>query len=109
MQINATQLRAAVPRTNVGEWLGPVADAMLEFEIDTPQRIAAFLAQCGHESADFTRLVENLNYSADGLANTWPTRYSSGSKNPAGRWLPNLLASRLHRNPQAIANNTRRR
>ena len=39
----ATQARAAL-------WLAPISDAMVEFEINTPQRIAAFLAQIGHES-----------------------------------------------------------
>jgi putative chitinase len=37
------------------------------YEIDTVDRLAAFVAQCGHESADFTRLKENLNYSASAL------------------------------------------
>ena len=99
--LSAAQLRAAVPRANVDEWLGPVTDAMSEFEIDTPSRIAAFLAQCGHESADFTRLVENLNYSAQGLANTWDRFSASGRRGGP----PNSLARRLERQPQAIANN----
>lgn len=69
-------------------------------EIDTPARRAAFLAQVGHESSQLTRLVENLNYSAQGLAATWPGRYLG----PDGQ--PNALALRLARNPQAIADNT---
>jgi putative chitinase len=101
MQISAAQLLAAVPRANVAVWLAPVNDAMSEFDIDTPQRIAAFLAQCGHESADFTRLVENLNYSAQGLANTW-ARYSASGRLGGP---PNSLARRLERQPEAIANN----
>lgn len=69
-------------------------------KIDTPARRAAFLAQVGHESSQLTRLVENLNYSAQGLAATWPSRYLG----PDGQ--PNALALRLARNPQAIADNT---
>ena len=38
-----------------------------EYEINTPKRIAAFMAQCGHESGGFVFLSENLNYSAQGL------------------------------------------
>lgn len=37
------------------------------YEINTPKRIAGFLSQIGHESAGFTRLTENLNYSTEAL------------------------------------------
>ena len=70
-----------------------------DYRINTVNRIAAFLAQVGHESADLTRLVENLNYSAEGLASTWPSRYRGPDKKP------NALAKKLARNPEAIANN----
>lgn len=68
------------------------------FAIDTPERVAAFIAQVAHESAEFTRMVENLNYSAEGLAATWPNRF----KGPDGS--PNELALTLHRRPEYIAN-----
>lgn len=46
------------------------------FGISTPKRVAALLAQVGHESASLTRTVENLNYGAQGMADTWPSRYA---------------------------------
>ncbi|MGP3890930.1 glycoside hydrolase family 19 protein, partial [Pseudomonas aeruginosa] len=70
------------------------------FGITAPVRVAAFLAQVGHESSQLTRLVENLNYSARGLAATWPSRYRGADGKP------NALALNLARHPQAIANNT---
>jgi putative chitinase len=39
-------------------------------------QVAHLLGQASHESANFTRLVENTNYSAQGMANTWPTRFA---------------------------------
>lgn len=63
-----------------------------KYEINTPNRIAAFLATVGHESGSFNRTVENLNYSAAGLMSTFPKYFT-----PA-------LASAYERNPKAIAN-----
>ena len=103
MILTISQLADAVPRANAHAWLDPLNQAAAEFGIDSPENFAAFLGQCGHESADFTRLTENLNYSAQGLANTWPGRYSDTSR--SGQLVPNALALRLHRQPEAIANN----
>jgi putative chitinase len=72
---------------------------LVQFGITTPQKQAEFLAQCAHESAGFRVFEENLNYSADGLARTWPKRFHA----PDGK--PNELALRIARQPQAIANN----
>lgn len=80
------------------DWAGPLSKAMLAGGITTKHRAACFIANVGHECANFATLTENLNYSAEGLAKTWPKRYASGGK-------PNALALRLARNPEAIANN----
>lgn len=76
-----------------------ICAAMPDYRIETPARAAAFLGQVGHESGGLYRLVENLNYSAKGLAAIWPNRYAESDGSP------NELALRLARNPQAIANN----
>lgn len=62
------------------------------YDITTAPRMAAFLAQVGHESAGFTRTTENLNYSAQGLLATWPSRFTPE------------LAQQMARKPQQIAN-----
>lgn len=63
------------------------------FGIDTPLRIAAYLAQTLHESGLCSRTEENLNYSADGLMRTFPKYFKTKE-----------IANAYARNPQKIAN-----
>ena len=67
------------------EWAPHVTAAMAEFAIDTPVRQAAFLAQVGHESSSFAKLVESLNYSVDGLRATFPARVAQVQAQALGR------------------------
>ncbi len=62
------------------------------WEIDEQSEVAAFVANCAHESAMFSRVEENLNYSAQALRTYWPKRVSIE------------LASRIARKPEQIAN-----
>jgi putative chitinase len=78
---------------NPNELYDALVNVLPRYEITTVERVAAFLAQCGHESADFTILQENLNYSAKGLAATWPKRFVSEA-----------AAAPYNRNPEKIAN-----
>ncbi|HCT3917267.1 TPA: glycoside hydrolase family 19 protein [Pseudomonas aeruginosa] len=102
MLITEQQLLQIFPNAGhrAGFFVPALNAAMGRFGITSPVRVAAFLAQVGHESAHLTRLVENLNYSACGLAATWPSRYRGADGKP------NALALNLARHPQAIANNT---
>lgn len=85
-------------RRQAGVFVPALNEAMSRFRIDSKVRAAAFLAQVGHESGGLTRLVENLNYSAAGLAATWPARFRSSD----GR--PSALAEQIARKPEQIAN-----
>ncbi len=64
-----------------------------EYQINTPKRVAAFLAQCAHESGGFVFVTENLNYSASGLMRIFKNYF----KTPE-------IAKEYERNPQKIAN-----
>ena len=57
------------------KWLGPLEEVFAKYDISTPQRQACFIGQCSHESGNFKILQENLNYSAEGLMKTWPSRF----------------------------------
>ena len=63
------------------------------YEINTPQRIAAFVAQCGHESGGWTVFEENLNYSAKGLMGIFKKYFPTED-----------LANQYARQPMKIAN-----
>jgi len=90
-------------------WLPYFNSILKNFGIDTTLRVSAFLSQVLHESGYLLALEENLNYSADGLANTWPKRYAKKAlnglyaKNSVGRYLPSDLAIKITRKPVLIA------
>ena len=90
-----TLLTKANFNTQVAEILYP---SMKKRYIDrNEKRSACFLATCAVES-NFTKLVENMNYSAKRLADVWPKRF----KGEDGK--PNSLALKIANNPEAIAN-----
>ena len=74
------------------KWEEPLQAAFDKYDINTPKRQAAFIGQCAHESANFKVLQENLNYSAEGLMKTWPSRFSTKE-----------IADQYARNPAKIA------
>lgn len=92
--LTAPALLAICPKlgASAGIWTAALSPAMAWANIDTAARMASFIAQAAHESAEFTRLVENLNYSADGLLKTFPSHFDS------------VEAVSYARNPERIAN-----
>jgi putative chitinase len=92
------------------KWLQPIIETCVEFEINTPQRIAAFLAQTSHESGGYTMLTENLNYRAATLAACWPGRFAEmgpnkkPKKDAKGALIPTKVALSIEKKPELIAN-----
>jgi len=74
-------------------FFAPLVEAMEKYEINTVNRISAFLAQALHESGCFKILSENLNYSANGLMKTFPKYFPTQE-----------IATQYAHNPRAIAN-----
>jgi putative chitinase len=87
--LNLDKLKGHIPQIVIDS-IPAVAD---KFGINTPLRIAHFLAQCGHESGGFRVTSENLNYSTKGLLGTFKKYFPTEA-----------LASQYQRNPQKIAN-----
>jgi putative chitinase len=75
------------------KWLGPLEETFAKYDISTPQRQAAFIGQCQHESANFNTLEENLHYKAESLMKVWPSRFTN-----------DLIAGAYANNPEKIAN-----
>lgn len=92
------------------KWHDAVVQTCVEFEINTPQRIAAFLAQTAHESGGYTMLTENLNYRAATLAACWPNRFAElgpdkkPKRNEKGALIPTAVANAIAGKPELIAN-----
>jgi putative chitinase len=68
MNLTLAQLKQLIPTNpHVEYWYHALEQLLPDYEINTPQRIAAFIAQCAHESNNFTAIQENLNYKAASL------------------------------------------
>lgn len=71
----ATLIAAGISPSQARTFAEPLATACAQFQIDTPIRVAHFIAQCGHESQGFSDLEESLWYSRpEVIRQLWPTR-----------------------------------
>jgi len=93
MQITKEQLSQLIPKNPyIDQWFEALSVLLPDYEINTPNRIASFIAQCAHESASFTALHENLNYRSETLSKVWPKKF------------PASIAEQYAHKPEAIAN-----
>ena len=87
--MNINKLKGHIPDSVLAQ----IPDTMAKFELNTPLRLAHFLAQCGHESGGFKFLRENLNYSAKGLMGIFKKYFPTEA-----------IANQYQRQPDKIAN-----
>lgn len=88
------QLEDLIPKNPYVEyWYSALSQCLPDYDINTPRRVAAFIAQCSHESGGFKFLSENLNYRAESLMRVWPKYFKDLA-----------TAKRYAHNPERIAN-----
>jgi putative chitinase len=87
--MNISRLKGHIPDSVLAQ----IPDTAAKFEINTPLRLAHFLAQCGHESGQFRVVNENLNYGAKGLMGIFKKYFPTPEK-----------AKLYERKPEKIAN-----
>ncbi len=99
MELTLQQLKQIIPSNKYTEyWYEPLQQLLPEYEIDSSKRLAAFLAQCAHESADFTAIKENLNYKAATLQKLFKKYFPTEelAKEFAGK--PEKIANKIYAN-----------
>jgi putative chitinase len=92
----------------VPQWHNALTQLLPDYEINTPKRIAAFIAQCAHESANFRVLTENLNYRWQSLRKVFPKYFPTdelaqqyaGKPNRAEAIANRIYANRMGNGPE---------
>lgn len=91
------QLSQIIPgNPYVAEWHEALAQCLPDYEINTPARIAAFLAQCAHESGGFRAIKENLNYRAETLLKVFPKYFKTLTEAKQFEKKPEKIANRIY-------------
>jgi putative chitinase len=101
-ELTLEQLKQMVPgNPYINNWHDALAQLLPDYEIDTPQRIAAFIAQCAHESGNFRAIKENLNYRAPTLRKLFSKYFPTDDLAAAYANMPNkqeAIANRIYAN-----------
>ena len=93
------QLAQMLPgNKHVDHWFHAINEILPEYEINTPQRVAAFLAQCAHESGGFVFLKENLNYKAASLRRVFPKYFPTDELAAQYAGKGEMIANRVYAN-----------
>jgi putative chitinase len=97
--LSKAQLTQLIPdNPYIDYWYAALAQALPDYDINTPPRVAAFVAQCAHESGGFRALKENLNYRAVTLRKVFPRYFPNDEIANAYAHKPEMIANRVYGN-----------
>jgi len=82
----------------IDHWYEALEQLLPDYDINTPKRAAAFLAQCAHESGGFKFIKENLNYKAASLRKVFPKYFPTDELAAAYAMKPEKIANRVYAN-----------
>jgi len=92
------QLKQMVKNQYIDHWYGALEQLLDDYEINTPLRVAHFIAQCAHESGNFVFIKENLNYRAASLRKVFPKYFPTDSLAAQYANRPQMIANRVYAN-----------
>lgn len=99
MELTKEQLKQLLPKNPyIDQWHTALSQLLPDYEINSPQRIAAFIAQCAHESGNFIFLTENLNYKAASLLKVFPKYFKDMDTAKAYEKKPEKIANKIYAN-----------
>ena len=99
MELTKEQLKQLLPKNPyIDQWHKALSQLLPDYEINTPQRIAAFIAQCAHESGGFIFLTENLNYKAESLIKVFPKYFKDLATAKVYEKKPEKIANKIYAN-----------
>jgi putative chitinase len=97
MELTKEQLKQLLPKNPyIDQWHKALSQLLPDYEINTPQRIAAFIAQCAYESGGFVFLTENLNYRAESLLKLFPKYFKDMATAKSYERKPERIANRIY-------------
>ena len=82
----------------IDHWYEALEQALPDYDINTPERVAAFMAQTAHESGEYRAIKENLNYRAASLRKVFPKYFPTDELANAYAQKPEKIANRVYAN-----------
>jgi len=96
--LSLQQLKQMVKNPHIDHWHEALDQLLDDYDINTPLRVAHFVAQCAHESGNFVFIKENLNYKAASLQKIFSKYFPTAELAAQYANRPEKIANRIYAN-----------